>query len=150
MRRSGSSPTPYQNPARAILDEPIRRSPSPQPYPRSTSPAPIPSSPRSSAAVVTPNNPFGISLDRFGNVMDGSHQADVGGSNAYSDRPSSRQQYAYGSQHRHDVDDRARYSASSNHVMNPTQARSRTKSQSDLRSRAKYTEDGRPILFMGK
>ena len=82
--------------------------------------------------------------------MDGSQQAGVGGSNAYSDRPSSRQQYAYGSHTHHEIDDQTRYSASSNHAMNPVHARARSKSQSDLRSRAKYTEDGTPILFMGK
>ena len=36
-----------------------------------------------------------------------------------------------------------------NRYSNPVQARARSKSQSDLRVRGKYTEDGRLVLFAG-
>ena len=51
--------------------------------------------------------------------------------------------YAYGSAHRHDIDEGrdARYAP-------PSQMRARSKSSGDLRR--KFTEDGRPILFSGK
>ena len=140
MRRGSVSPAPYQQ-QRGMYDDPIRRSPSPQPFSRAASPGPQQQArPRSSAAIVA-NNPFGISLDRFGNVVDASGRS-------VSPQPDdrSRQQHSYGSQHRHDIDERVvdqkRYS-------NPVQARSRTKSQSDLRVRGIYTEDGRLVLFAG-
>ena len=70
MRRGSVSPAPYQQ-QRGMYDDLIRRSPSPQPFPpRAASPGPQQQThPRSSAAITT-NNPFGISLDRFGNVVD--------------------------------------------------------------------------------
>jgi hypothetical protein len=143
-RRRSVSPAPYQQ--RPMYPDEMRRSPSPQPYPRSVSPAPMSARPRSSAAVISPNNPFGISIDRFGNVMDanGPGRSPSPQPNAYPER-NSRQQYAYGSSHRHDIDDQSRYSVQSS----PAHVRARSKSQSDLRARSKYTEDGRQILFTG-
>jgi len=133
--RRSVSPAPYsQPPPRGYQDDSMdmRRSPSPSPYPRSISPAPMMARPRSSANIAGPNNPFGISMDRFGNVMDNPPQQGNRNSGGY----------AYGSAHRHDVDDArdARYSS-------PAQMRTRSKSSGDLRR--KLTEDGRPILFSG-
>jgi hypothetical protein len=121
-RRRSVSPAPYAG----RYDD---RSPSPAPVPRSTSPAPRP---RSQAAVA-PNNAFGISLDRYGNVVGDQPPARGGG------------QYAYGAQHRHDLD----LGPAERGAPPAQQARTRSKSQSDVRSRGKYTEDGRLILFAG-
>lgn len=122
-RRRSVSPAPYAG----RYDD---RSPSPAPVPRSLSPAPRP---RSQAAVAS-NNAFGISLDRYGNVVGDQPAARGGG------------QYAYGAQHRHDLD----LGPGERGAPPPAQqARARSKSQSDVRSRGKYTEDGRLILFAG-
>ena len=138
MRRASVSPAPYQQ-QRDMYDDSMRRSPSPQPFsPRAASPGPQQQTrPRSSAAITT-NNPFGISLDRFGNVVDASGRS-------VSPQPTdrSRQQYSYGSQHRHDIDERV---VDQNRYSNPVQTRARAKSQSDLRVRGKYTEDGKLVI----
>lgn len=132
--RRNVSPGPFQQPPRGYED--MRRSPSPQPYARSTSPAPMSARPRSSATMPG-NNPFGISLDRYGNVVDSNVPT---GYERTSSRPGS--QHAYGSHHRHDIDEPARHGT-------PAHMRSRSKSYNDLRSRPKFTEDGGAILFMG-
>ena len=137
MRRRSVSPAPYQGPPRGYPDEAMRRSPSPQPYARSASPNPRAGRPKSSlAGPISANNPFGISMDRYGNVVD---------ANPRSASPQPHQGYAYGNRHRHDVDDSSRYPAA-NPMM---QARARSKSQSDLRGRGRFTEDGRAVLFIG-
>ena len=146
-RRRSVSPAPYQPQQRGMyIDDAIRRSPSPQPYhPRSLSPGPAATRPRSSTAGMG-SNAFGISIDRFGNVVDTN-----GRSASPQPHPSSRQQYAYGSSHRHDIDGvldpQSRYPAPQN--MNSAHSRARSKSQSDVRAGGKYTEDGRLILFPG-
>jgi len=153
MRRS-VSPAPYnphQQRRPSYVDDHHRRSPSPQPY-RSTSPAPMPGRPRSSTASAMTNNPFGISMDRYGNVVEPTRSVSPQPPPGYPDRASSRHaQYAYGSQHRHDIDDpppsvENRYSMGG---VPAAHSRARSKSQSDLRARPKYTEDGRQILFVG-
>ena len=97
--------------------------------------------PRSSANIAGPNNPFGISMDRYGNVMDqSSHQQ---GGNRNSGGGGGSGGYAYGSAHRHDIDDGGRDAR----YPSPSQMRARSKSSGDLRR--KLTEDGRPILFSG-
>jgi hypothetical protein len=93
------------------------------------------------------SNPFGISIDRFGNVVDANGRS----ASPQPSHPSTRQQYAYGSSHRHDIDGELdsspRYVPAQN--MNPAHTRARSKSQSDVRGRGKYTEDGRLVLFPG-
>lgn len=146
--RRSVSPAPYSQPPPrgGYQDDSMGmrgRSPSPNPYARSASPAPMMARPRSSANIAGPNNPFGISMDRFGNVMDGPSPQ---GGNRYSGGGAGSGGYAYGSAHRHDIDDvagrDARYAAP------PSQMRARSKSSGDLRR--KLTEDGRPILFSGR
>ena len=138
-RRSGSlEPVPYQRPP---YDDPIRRSPSPGPYPRATSPAPRSARPMSSAAP-SASNPFGISMDKYGNVLDSTR------STPPSNRPSSRADYAYGSSHRHDLIDEVSSNRYAPPSANPA-SRARSKSQSDVR-RGKFTEDGKPVLFVAK
>ena len=145
--RRTASPAPYQSQQRGMyVDDALRRSPSPQPYTRAPSPGPVAGRPRSSAAGVA-SNPFGISIDRFGNVVDAN-----GRSASPQPHPSSRQQYAYGSSHRHDIDGvldpLSRYPPVAQNV-SPAHARARSKSQSDVRARGNYTEDGRLVLFPG-
>ena len=149
-RRRSVSPAPYQPQQRGMyVDDALRRSPSPQPYARAPSPGPAAAGgarPRSSTAGIA-SNPFGISLDRFGNVIDAN-----GRSASPQPHPSTRQQYAYGSSHRHDIDGvlepSSRYPPAAQNG-NPTNARARSKSQSDVRGRGMYTEDGQLVLFPG-
>jgi hypothetical protein len=138
-----ASPAPYDDP---------RRSPSPQPY---RAPSPTPNRARHQSTSIA-SNPFGISIDRFGNVMDAAPPRATSPQppNGYPERASSRLQYAYGSHHRHDVDEHVSPAPENRYSMppiaaTPPQARTRSKSQSDARSRPKYTEDGRQILFIG-